>query len=191
MPTPNDLEASRNLALQKIGRNVVNFQKMEAMLKYILTFANLEGSLTSDPSTAIAQRAGEFARRPMGRLVVDAASALHLDPNSSQDLKEDALAGRFFYSFTIGESGEAAAQWQNAMNAVVSERNALVHQMLATFDPSSLESCESLSARLDEQRSRIIPAYQHLESIVIAIRESHRDLANIDGMADYVKKSTD
>jgi hypothetical protein len=34
------VDAARDLALRKIGRNVVNFQKMEVMLKFIVTFAN-------------------------------------------------------------------------------------------------------------------------------------------------------
>jgi hypothetical protein len=91
----------------------------------------------------------------------------------------------FSYSFTIGESKEEAREWWKVMKAVVTERNVLIHHMLATFNPSSIESCEVLCTRLDEQRSRIVSAYEHLESIVLAIQESHRDLATIvDGMVD-------
>jgi len=69
------------------------------------------------------------------------------------------------------------------MKAVVAERNTLIHQMLAVFDPSSLESCELLSAKLDEQRNRIISAYEHVQSIVLAIRESYQDMAkHLDGI---------
>ena len=34
---------------------------------------------------------------------------------------------------------------------VVNERNALIHDMLATFDPGSDESCQRLIVTLDEQ----------------------------------------
>ena len=170
------LEVARNLALQKVGRNVVNFQKMEAMLKYILAFANLQSPL-SDIAKSITQKTAAIAKRPMGQLVADATKALHRDPDSTPRLPTDLNEVWFSYSFTISETREDAREWRKLMEAVVTERNALIHQMLATFDPNSLESCESLCVKLDEQRSRILQAYEQLESIVLAIRESHRELA--------------
>jgi hypothetical protein len=69
------------------------------------------------------------------------------------------------------------------MDAVVRERNVLIHRMLVSFDPSSLDSCNALSGLLDVQRERILPAYQHLESLVKAIRETHTEIAaNVDSI---------
>lgn len=49
MPHDFDVSAARDLALQKIGRNVVNVQKMEAMLTVVLAGNRPVGS---DPSPA-------------------------------------------------------------------------------------------------------------------------------------------
>jgi hypothetical protein len=64
------------------------------------------------------------------------------------------------------------------MRRVVKERNSLIHEMLATWDPNSLDSTNALCKELDEQRERIISAYNHLESVVLAIRGSHQELAS-------------
>ena len=37
------LDEARDEAFRKIGRNVVNFQKMEAMLKYLIAHGSLKG----------------------------------------------------------------------------------------------------------------------------------------------------
>jgi hypothetical protein len=53
--------------------------------------------------------------------------------------------------------------------------------MLATWNPSSVDSCHDLCEKLDAQRERMLPAYSHLESVVKAIREAHEELArNVD-----------
>ena len=182
MTTRPTLEIARDLALQKVGRNVVNFQKMEAMLKFILTFASLHGPM-SGLAKVVAQKTAEVAKEPMGNLVVKAASAIHGDRKSTQQPPTKVAEAWFSYSIKIGETKEDAREWRKLMKAVVVERNELIHQMLATFNPNSIDSCESLCVELDKQRGRIIRAYEHLESIVIAIRESHRDLAkDVDGM---------
>ena len=67
------------------------------------------------------------------------------------------------------------------MRKVVRDRNALIHKMLSSWDPHSIESCRALCDELDAQRERIRPAYEHLESIARAIRESHLELAQNAG----------
>jgi hypothetical protein len=168
------LEVARDLALQKIGRNVVNFQKLEAMLKYISAFASLHGPV-SELAETVATRTERLAKWPMGRLVNEASNVLHQDRESTEHSPAE-LADAWF-SATLTVTTQDGREWRKVMEAVVAERNALMHQMLVTFDPNSLESCELLSAKLDEQRSRTIPAYEHVQSIVLTIRDSYQDMA--------------
>jgi len=79
------------------------------------------------------------------------------------------------------------------MLSVVTERNRLIHQMLAKFDPASAGSCEALSADLDRQREHIVPAYEHLESLVRVVRAAHSDLAEfVDrSLAAQIAKQVD
>jgi hypothetical protein len=79
MNTDVDIVATRDLVLQKIGRNVVNFQKMEAMLKFVLTFANFTTPI-SDTESRLRQQANSDRKHPMGKLVEQAAEALRSGP---------------------------------------------------------------------------------------------------------------
>ncbi len=177
MNTDVDIVATRDLVLQKIGRNVVNFQKMEAMLKFVLTFANFTTPI-SDTESRLQQQANSDRKHPMGKLVEKAAKALHSEPPMAPpDIKEMWVS----HSLNLSESGSDIREWRREMRRIVKERNLLIHHMLVPFNPSSLESCHALIIQLDEQRERILQAYEHLESLVTAIRDVHRDLAeNVD-----------
>jgi hypothetical protein len=173
------VDTARDLALLKIGRNVVNFQKMEVMLQFIVTFANF-----SVPMSQIAehlQSASKNIRKaPMGLLADKASKAIRSDHKSAPR-----HAAEVWISFSLKLEAGAIhpKEWRRVMREVVKERNALIHQMLVSFDPSSLDSCNALSGLLDEQRERILPAYQHLESLVKAIRETHQEIAaNVDSI---------
>jgi hypothetical protein len=63
------------------------------------------------------------------------------------------------------------------LRAIVRERNKLVHQWLASFDPNSLESCETLGIALDEQNAIVRPEFDALRAIVLALREFQREVA--------------
>ena len=83
--------------------------------------------------------------------------------------------------------GSQLKEWRAEFRRVVRERNSLIHRLLATWNPNSIESCRSLCDALDAQRERILPAYEHLESVVKAIRESHAELArNVDAILAIV-----
>jgi hypothetical protein len=172
MPIESGMEETRNLTLQKIGRNVVNFQKIEAMLRFILTVTNFSGPLPKAQSH-LKRRSKNVRRQSMGKLAATAAKALHSDaPGTPPDVKEAWIS----LSFSLKDGG-SRIEWRAAMRHVVKERNRLIHQMVASWNPHAVESCTALCEELDQQRERMIPAYKHLESVVSAIRESHRDLA--------------
>ena len=111
----------------------------------------------------------------MGHLVEEGVTGLYTASGAAAPVSSTEITVAISFSL---EGGKNEAQvWKSAMMEVVNERNRLIHQMLAGFDPRSRESCEELSAVLDLQRERIVPAYEHLESLVRAIREGHTDLA--------------
>lgn len=166
--------SARDLTLQKIGRNVVNFQKMEAMLKFVLTVGNFTGPISKTESL-LNGNAKRVRSQPMGHLVEQAARALHSDPPKPPP---DIAEIWFSHSFSLKDGGSQLPQWRREMRRVVKERNSLIHNMLAAWNPNSLDSSMALCKELDGQRERIISAYNHLESVVLAIRESHQELAS-------------
>lgn len=176
-----DVEDVRNVALQKIGRNVVNFQKMEAMLKFVLAFCEVNGPL-GGISGQVADRVAAFSRMPMGRLVEEAGRGLFRASPPDASASASSTEITVTVSFSLEGGNNEARGWKSAMREVVKERNRLIHQMLTGFDPTSKQSCEDLCMVLDAQRERFDSEYRHLQSLVQAIRESFQELAlHLDG----------
>ncbi len=46
------------------------------------------------------------------------------------------------------------------------ERNNLIHQDLASFDPNSEESCRKWITRLDEQNERVVAIHKELQQFL-------------------------
>ena len=172
MSSDHDSTAAQDVTLQKIGRNVVYFQKMEAMLKFILTVTNFAAPISA-AQEHLAARANSLRRKPMGDLVEAAAKGLHNQPPA---VPSDAKEVWVTHSLSLSEGGSRMPDWRREMRRVVKERNALIHQMVASWDPRSLDSCRALCKELDAQRERTLPAYEHFQSIVKAIRESQLEM---------------
>lgn len=171
-----ELIAMRELALQKIGRNLVNFQRMESMLKYLLKFSNF--SLPISQLARHFQGADrELRRKSMGNLVGPAARVLHQPHGEPPAPPADSKEVWVTYSFTVEGEGADPATWRKTMNAIVRERNTLVHRTAAECNLATVESCRALCEALDAQRERTLQPYQHLAELVRAIKESHQELA--------------
>jgi hypothetical protein len=182
------LADARNEVLRKIGRNLVNFQRMEAMLKLLHAQQIISGAISDLPK--IAATAKKVASKlPMGRLAEEFARSAYSSGETGVDHASDVASATF--SFRIEADPAFAVERKKALRAVVRERNKLVHQRLASFDPNSLESCETLGIALDEQDERVRPEFEVLSAIVLALREcAHEVVECLDSTAfvDEVKK---
>ena len=165
------LENARNLVLQKIGRNLVNFQKLEAMLKHLLVAGQAEG-FTSQLEEQVKRTASSVSRMTLGALVQEMATTLFDNNTTTQGRLELVPEVWLSMKLTLEGGQEAAESWKKEMLAIVKERNELVHQMLASFDPNSIQSCEALGVALDAQRTRVLPVYEHIQSLLVALQES-------------------
>jgi hypothetical protein len=168
------LEA-RNEVLRKIGRNVVNFQKMEAMLKFLNTQQAMSGSL-SDISKLAARAKKVTSKQPMGRLA-DAFVRSVYSAKQGAVRQDDPTEVSFSFSVRIEADPALAAERKRALRSVVAERNKLIHKWAASFNPNSLETCEALAADLDKQNAKVLPEYETLKAIVLAVREYQRQAA--------------
>jgi hypothetical protein len=163
------IEAVRDDVLRKIGRNVVNFQKMEAMLKALNAQQSISGSLSDLHALATNARKA-VAKKTMGPLVeafVNSAFSAAPEPREHAVVKEVAVS----FSFRIEANEAIAKERKKALRAVVAERNRLVHRWLPEFDPHSKDSCLRLSAELDAQHARVAPEFEALKSIFTAFKD--------------------
>jgi hypothetical protein len=175
MATDIALADARDRTLRKIGRNMVNFQKMEAMLKFLNAQQVMNGSLI-DIAKVVARAKKSMARQPMGRLAEAFIKSVY---SNSQTVTEPQDKKQVLVSFSIRLelAPDLSSERKKALRSVVAERNKLVHKWLASFDPYSAESCQSLCVDLDEQHARIWPEFETLKAIVQTVRDHHRETA--------------
>ena len=175
-PDQTGIDKARSETLRKIGRNVVIFQKMEAMLKHLVAYGNMEGYM-SDLEQVRTQRSSSVARQPMGKLADAFVKSAYPRSARSEVTGPDDLAGPWVsFCFEVESAKEFRKERQKALKAVVQERNKLIHQMLAHFDPGSLESCIQTASELDRQKATVMPEYRLLGSMMNALRSAHEEL---------------
>lgn len=190
----NPVDELRAEALQKIGRNVVNFQRFERLLKEILAKSHLQGD-PADPLKIFSQREESVSKLTLGILVGEFVRSVH-----STDSQFDSEAinppknyeGSWFAvgSRVILEEADLA-ELKMALRQVVDDRNELVHQRLATVDLNSIEACQDLIEELDEQYERLKPHFQSTIRTFRSMTEMRSALASIDFDDEHMSQRDD
>ena len=166
VPQADDL---RNEALRKIGRNIVNLQKMERALKLLVVQSDVKGYV-SELEGIYQSRFADVERHSMGRLADNAIDILYSAADFNADVPDDSKEAWVAFGFRIEGGKDRKKAIKKALSLVVNERNRLVHKMLGEFDSASVESCRALIDILDQQDERINP---HFERIMGWLRSLH------------------
>jgi hypothetical protein len=164
MTQASELVALRDEALRKIGRNVVNFQKVESSLKYLIAVSDVE-STKDGLSTRHKKRTATIQKLPLGHLseafyesVYGADSTMFAPTDSSQITVST--------SFRVEADAATVKKQKRALSALVAERNKLIHRDLSGFDHNSILSCCNLIAMLDEQNMRVLSQLEQLATLI-------------------------
>lgn len=183
-----DIKALRSEALRKVGRNVVNFQKIEACLKYLLVVSSIDGTSTTIASR-LRKKNKKLRRESLGNL----AEAFHTnlfgdDAGSAAPTDLSEIWASISIKFTA--DANAATQRQRNLSALVAERNRLIHQDLVRFDHNSPQSCRDLIQVLDAQNVHILDQLQELKLLMGAVKEQIAELQSwvaSDGFLHYLQ----
>jgi hypothetical protein len=159
----------RDEALRKVGRNIVNLQKMERALKLLIVLSDLKGPV-SELKAVYEKRLADVENLTMGRLANKAVDILYSAADTNAEAPDNIEGAWVAYSFRIEGGADRKKATKKALYFVVQERNQLVHKMLGEFDSASVESCRALIDLLDRQDERITP---HFEQIMGWLRFLH------------------
>ena len=170
----SELESELNDTLRKIGRNVLHFQRMEAMLKFMISHSGIQGTVST--LKAKREKAVEVvSRQTMGNLVKEFFTTIYSEEVNSDESAEDIEEIWVKFSFKLEANKDYIEQRKSALERIVEERNILIHQMLSRLDQQSLQSCRELGVLLDEQAERIRPEYEVLRSLVMSLQTGRKD----------------
>lgn len=174
------LQESVNEVLRKIGRNVILYQEFEYLLKFIVANGSLAG-YASDLERRKAQQAEKISKQTMGQLIGCYIEHVNPDYEGYQFTPEE-IRGRFHSFFFQYECGFVYYESEKeALARIVSERNALIHNLLPCFDTSSAESCEKLGKKLDDQSENIRNEIKELKDIINAFLEMKKQISTFLG----------
>jgi hypothetical protein len=175
-----DIEAVRTEALKKLGRNVVNFAKIEAGFKLLLSISQVEGT-PKTISDQLRKNQTRLRKQTLGSLVQEFHKNVMSDP--SLEPKPDVSREKgISISFKVAYDDPDFFKLQKrAHSNIVAERNRLIHQDLALLDTSSVEDYLKLISLLDEQNPRLLAHLDELRWMIELWKECLEDFKDSYG----------
>jgi len=161
-----DSQSARDELYRRIGRNVVNFQYLETTLRSMVPMLYNKSTL-KELQAHQSQVSPKQEKSTFGNLV----SSYHDRLSRSKEVLNETVPDEgldeptLTFGFSIEVTEETVAQRRSALVNLVAERNRLIHEDLLNVDLKSCEECEELSARLDEQYTRIRRHLDHFNSL--------------------------
>jgi hypothetical protein len=171
------LEESVNDIFRKIGRNVMLFQNLEYLLKYLVATSSISG-YESELKSQEEQRRSTINKQTMGQLV---GQYIENSNPENQDILEDPKYIKeemfLWVKYGFGDSTDYENS-KKVLAKLVDDRNELIHHLLPQFDTNSIESCIQIGKKLDEQKSNIVREIDNLKRRIDAMHEGVKGIAS-------------
>ncbi|HDU8571232.1 TPA: hypothetical protein RG687_001002 [Vibrio parahaemolyticus] len=156
---------------RKIGRNILMFQQLELLLKYVVANGKISG-YSSELEDIVASQKATVNKKTMGQLVGQfiETSNPSITKNSNEfEGIEEVKEPHFSFDFGIECDESSYLERKDSFSKLVQERNELVHHLLLELDITSIDSCKQVEARLDEQREKILFEIKNVQSVAEAL----------------------
>lgn len=179
-----DIEAVRAEALRKLGRNIVNFSKIEAAFKHLLLVSQLEVT-EGLISEQVFENQIRSSRHTLGMLVHKFNKEILGDFSQAEPTMDSPRVG-ISSSLKVTYSNPDSLEAQKcALARIVAERNKLIHQDLAFLDTSSVEDYHQLTSLLNEQNPRLLAQLEELGKIIRSMGECWQALEDLSKSPDF------
>lgn len=161
--------------LRKVGRNVVLFQELEQLLKYVIANGSFTGFI-SEIETARQEQGKKINKQTMGSLVKQYVESSNPLTGAGSPEPEQLDEAYFSFSFKVECDNDYYQSQREALAQLVLERNDLIHHLLPRFDMSSAKSCGALGHELDEQAEKIRTQIKGIQSIANALHKGREEI---------------
>ena len=189
MESEPDLIKMRDEVFRKIGRNLLNFQKIEQLLKLLIANGRVSGHM-SETKEILERQAAAVHKQTMGNLVGKFVDNTLLGHEESSQTPFEPKEPYFSLSFNVNADADFYESKKQALKSLVEDRNDLIHHLLPRFNSESIESCLETQHYLDQQREKLIPEYDFLKSLLVGLKEGidqHADvLSSEEGINQVV-----
>lgn len=165
---------------RKVGRNVLLFQRIELILKYLEEKGNFSISSNNLQSQEIfpqsqTRQLQEFSsKKPLGlggRIKKLTKGGLLSEPNNFP-VEMEVLDGGFSFAFEFYYgTNEDQERLKEKLSSIVDERNRLIHELLLSFDVNTEIGRNDLEVYLDRQYEKTLPVFEEFKQISEILQE--------------------
>jgi hypothetical protein len=177
-PIDIDIETVRAEALRKLGRNIVNFSKIEGVLKCLLSISQFEGT-EETISEQFSRNQARVSKQTLGTLVKGFYKNVVVDASQAEITVDSSDSEIAAYFKVICNNPDVLEFKKRALSDIVVERNKLIHQDLALLDTSCVEEYRQLISLLDEQNPRLLASLEELGWITESVGNGWRTLGDL------------
>jgi hypothetical protein len=181
-----DIETIRAEASRKLGRNVLNFAKIEAGLKLLLSVSRVEGTTKTISEQVLSNRT-RLRKQTLGRLVQEFNKNIMGDASQVEHPAEFSGSGISISFKVTYNDPDCLKVKKRELSAIVTERNKLIHQDLAHLDTTSVEDYRELIGLLDEQNPRLLTYLEELRWMLISWKESLEGFQSLVKSPDFLQ----
>lgn len=176
----------RDEVFRKIGRNLLNFLKIELMLKHLITNVRMSGTMSEFKENQ-ERRAAAVHKQTMGNLVGQFIENTFSEPDDSPQSTTEHKEPYISFFFSVNADTDFYESKKQALKSLVDDRNDLIHHLLPRFNLNSIESCLEIEQYLDQQRERLIPEYDHLNSFIANLEKAKKIHADFFSSEEGIK----
>lgn len=157
--------------LRKIGRNMLLFQQIEHLLKYVVLNSDFDSSLSSFQRN-LDKRNKSIKRTSLGNLVREyvesTLSKYDGNGNLTEELNEPHINLRCRWELSEAQCKKRKMD----LESIVADRNRLIHNLLPQFDPGSINSCIETINWLDDQYKTLLPQLEEIKGLAITLQDT-------------------
>jgi hypothetical protein len=170
-------------AFAAVGRNVVNFQRLEQILKHLALLAPICAPSKKLQSELDARKATS-ERLTLGNAIKKWSEiADHTGPQRGQQPDDEVIVS---FGFVLEWNPQKVDQLAAELDSLVEERNRLIHLDLAKIKFEDEVECIALSNRLNAQNDRIIRALEVLGPTLTRMQDMALMLASDEIISEMI-----
>lgn len=169
--------------LRAVGRNLLLFQQVEGLLKFLLVHAQ-GGGYAATLADERTKRSERVHRQSLGQLIVQYTEELG---GGARPLAEPAQPSKpwFSYTFEIEAHPDFPSLHAEVLASLLRERNQLVHHFISSKDLGSADGRFAALADLDRQRDLIDALREPLTRIVKDLELTARAMGEHFASAEF------
>lgn len=185
--TQSHLQSIGEEVLRRVGENLLLFQRIEALLKFLLANHTADGTLENLQSKH-ETRAASVNKQMLGNLVDKYGTDVLQDAGVETLDEENPTVPWVSFTFRVSGSAEFVETMRSDLKLMTEERNELVHHFLPRWDPESAEKLGEALLYLDAQREKVLPMYKHLRDTVDGMQAAQKLLHDFISSEEYQRQ---